>query len=196
MHELKPILGVIAALLAFVAYAPYVRDIFKNKTKPHVFSWLLWGTITGIIFALQISAGADWGSLATLSICLVTLFIFFASLRNGKKLIKKIDVVFLVLGLLAIPLWLVTHKPVLAMILLMTVDLLAFAPTVRKSWSQPYTETLSTFVFVIARHILALMAISEYNLITTLLPAASIVETALFATMLIIRRNSVTHGQQ
>lgn len=194
MEQIKPILGIIAAVLAFIAYAPYIRDIFRNKTKPHIFSWFLWGILTGIIAALQITGGSAWGALTTFSICIISFFIATVSLRNGKKQIKKVDIIFLVLGLLAIPLWLLSNQPVLSIILLMIIDMLAFAPTIRKSWSAPYTETLSTYLIVTFRHVLALLAISNYNIVTYLFPATWIVANILFASMLIIRRKQLNNA--
>ncbi len=191
MAEIKPIIGIAAAALAFVAYAPYIRDIFRGSTKPHVFSWLLWAFLTAIISALQISSGSGWGSLTTLSITLISLFIFFSALKDGKKLIKKVDVVFFVMGLLSILLWLVVKQPVWSMLLLVTIDILAFAPTIRKSWNAPYSETLATYIIVIFRHILAVFAIREYNIITSLFPATWIIANTFFATLLIVRRKRI-----
>ena len=189
--NVKLITGVVAAALAFVAYAPYIRDIFKGTTKPHVFSWLLWTFLTAIIFALQVNGGSGWGSLTTLSISVISFLIFVASLRNGKKLIKKIDIVFFVLGITAIPLWLVAKQPILSMVLLVTIDMLAFAPTVRKSWNAPYSETLATYIIVIFRHILAVVAIQRYSIITYLFPVVWIVANIIFSALLIVRRRKV-----
>jgi len=37
MQELKNIIGIIATLLVFIGYIPYIKDIVKGKTKPHIF---------------------------------------------------------------------------------------------------------------------------------------------------------------
>jgi hypothetical protein len=39
---MKELIGIVSASLAFVAYVPYFRDIFKVKTKPHPYSWFIW----------------------------------------------------------------------------------------------------------------------------------------------------------
>ena len=43
MLEYKIILGVAAVLIGIAAYIAYFRNIFAGKTKPHAFSWLVWG---------------------------------------------------------------------------------------------------------------------------------------------------------
>ena len=189
---LKNITGIIAIALTFIAYAPYFRDLFKGKTKPHIFSWFIWAIVTSIIYALQVSAGAGLGSLVTLAVAIISLLIFILGFKNGNKIIKKIDVVFLVLALLAIPLWLVIDQPVLSIILLSTIDMLGFAPTVRKSWNEPYSETLYLYTITTFRHALSLVALEHYNIVTMLFPSTWVIANALFSSMLIMRRQAIS----
>lgn len=188
---IKNILGVIAIILTFVGYAPYFRDLLRGKTKPHIFSWFIWAIVTSIIYALQVSAGAGIGSLVTLAVAIISLLIFILGFKNGNKNIKKIDVVFLVLALLAIPLWLVIKQPVLSIILLSTIDMLGFAPTIRKSWNNPYSETLSLYTITTFRHTLSIIALANYNIVTVLFPATWVIANALFSIMLIVRRRKI-----
>lgn len=187
---IKNTIGVIAIILTFVGYTPYFIDLIKNKTKPHIFSWLIWAVVTSIIYALQVSAGAGIGSLVTLAIAIVSFVIFVLGFKNGNKNIKKIDVVFLILALLTIPLWLIVEKPVLSIILLSTIDMLGFAPTIRKSWNEPYSETLSLYTITTFRHVLSIIALEHYNIITILFPSTWVLANALFSIMLITRRKT------
>lgn len=50
---MKQVLGVIAILLALIAYIPYIRDVLRRKTKPHVYSWFIWGFLSILIALLQ-----------------------------------------------------------------------------------------------------------------------------------------------
>lgn len=58
---MKEIVGTIAVVLTFVGYVPYIRDTLKGKTKPHVYTWFVWGLVTLAAFALQMSAHAGGG---------------------------------------------------------------------------------------------------------------------------------------
>ena len=51
----KPLLGAIGIGLTFFAYLPYIRSIVQGKTRPHVFSWVIWGTSTCIVFLAQLT---------------------------------------------------------------------------------------------------------------------------------------------
>ncbi len=192
MTDIKNIIGLLAVILTFVGYTPYVRDIFKGKTKPHAFSWFIWSILTGIIYALQVSSGAGPGSWVTLSLVVIMFFIFILSLTRGSKDIKKVDFVFLGLALLALPLWLWVQQPVLSIILLSATDMLGFLPTVRKSWRDPYSETLSFYIITTFRHALSIFALVEYNIVTMLFPTTWVIANALFAITLIFLRKRIS----
>ena len=51
----KELLSAIAIVLTFLAFLPYIRSIFQGKTKPHVFSWVIWGSTTFIVFLAQLA---------------------------------------------------------------------------------------------------------------------------------------------
>jgi hypothetical protein len=38
----KFIIAIIATVLTFLGFIPYFRDIFNRKTKPHLYTWLIW----------------------------------------------------------------------------------------------------------------------------------------------------------
>jgi len=191
MFDPKTLIGLLAVALTFVGYFHYFRDIKRGQTKPHVFSWLIWSITTGTVYALQVSAGAGPGAWVTLALAVIMVLIFFLSLKPGDKRIKPIDIVFLVLALGALPLWLLVEQPVLSIILLIIIDVLGFGPTLRKSWSEPYSENLPFYVITTFRHAITLFALSEYNIITYLYPIAWVAVNAIFSIIIIIRRRAV-----
>ena len=190
-YNLKDYAGFLAIALTFIGYAPYFRDLLRGKTRPHIFSWFVWAVVTAIIFALQLSAGAGLGALVTLAVAIIALAIFILGINRGHKEIKRIDVAFLVLALLTIPLWLVSDQPALSMVLLSTIDMLGFAPTIRKSWHAPHSETLSLYVITTFRHMLSIVALEAYNLVTMLFPVTWVFANAAFALLLIYRRKAM-----
>jgi glutathione S-transferase len=68
---LKDLLGLLSAFLAVVSYVPYLR--FVANTRPHAFTWLVWGSVMAIAFLAQLSdrAGAgSWGTGLSAAFCL------------------------------------------------------------------------------------------------------------------------------
>ena len=45
----KEIFAAVALVLTFVAFVPYFWSIWQAKTRPHVFSWLIWAAGTVIV---------------------------------------------------------------------------------------------------------------------------------------------------
>lgn len=192
MNELKNLIGVLAVFLVFIGYLPYLVDIKKGKTKPHIYSWFLWAFVTFIAFALQYTAGAGPGGFVTLAASFMcALVMIFGFIYKTKVQIKKIDSLFLFFAFVALGLWLFAKQPVLSAILTTLIDLLGFAPTIRKSWHQPYTETISFYFFNSLRFFLAILALQTYTFVTTFYPAAWLLGNGLFALFLIYRRRVV-----
>ncbi|MBP7767090.1 hypothetical protein KA068_01030 [Candidatus Saccharibacteria bacterium] len=188
---MKEIIGAIAVILTFVAYVPYYRDILKGKTHPHVYSWSLWGLLTVLLVALQIKGGAGAATWVTAAAGLLCIGVVFLSLKKGKKDITTSDTVVAVLALAAIGFWLVADQPIISIILVIVADMLAFIPTVRKSWYKPYSETLSLYVTNAVRFFLALAAVETYTFLSASWIVAWAVVNALFSVLLIVRRKQV-----
>jgi hypothetical protein len=188
MYTAKELIGSLTVVMVLVAYFPYFYDIFKRKTKPHIFSWFIWAVVTSIIYALQVSDGGGTGAWPTLGVAILSFAIFLLSFKKGHKEIKKVDIVFLVLALATIPLWLVAKQPVLSIILLSTIDMLGFIPTIRKSWNLPHSETLFLYALTAIRHALAIVALNKYSIVTWLFPGTWVVANTAFVIILITRR--------
>lgn len=186
---LKTIIGSIAIGLTLVGYIPYIKDLLAGKTKPHIYSWILWGFLTYIVFFLQISDQAGPGALVTLSAALLcTLVIVLTLVKNAKSEITQSDKVFLGLALLTLAFWLIAKQPLISAVLATTIELLGFVPTVRKSWKDPYSETLSFYWLNTLRFLLATLALSRYTIITALYPSFWFMANGLFALMLVYQR--------
>lgn len=190
--DIKLFLSVIATVIAVISYVPYIRDIWKGKTKPHAFSWLVWAIITYIAGFAQLAGGGGIGSLVAFSTATISLGIAVYSYWKGTINITASDWVSLGVALLAIPLWLVTDSPLLAVILVVGIDIAAFWPTIRKSYHQPHSENISTYALSTVKHCLTVAAQQQYNLLTVLFPLWLAIITAAFVAMLWIRRVKIT----
>src|SRR5882724_13674059 len=88
---LRDIFGLLSLTLAVVSYVPYVRSIFVSNTKPHAFTWLVWGTVMAIAFVAQLSDRAGAGSWATGLSAAFCLGIGIIALFRGEKHITRGD---------------------------------------------------------------------------------------------------------
>lgn len=169
---MKEIIGLIAVVLTFVGIYPYVVDIFRNKTKPHVFTWVVWALVTFIAFLGQWQKGGGPGSWTTGVSGILTIFIALISLKKGTKDITKLDWFMFVGALLGIIPWLLTKDPTLSVVILTIIDVVAFVPTIRKTIKDPGSETFISYVIHAIRHGLSIIALASYNLATIVYPAS------------------------
>lgn len=188
MLEIKEIIGAITIILSVIAYAPYIKDTIQGKTKPHIYTWLIGGGVTFIIFLLQFLAGGGPGTWVTLTVSIFSLIIAALSARQADWDITKLDTIFLIAAIIALILWLIIDQPTISMLLLVGVGVLGFAPTIRKTWNRPETETLSTYLINTLRHGLSFLALSHYTLLTGLFPGIWTILNAVISIMIIFRR--------
>ena len=176
---MKETLAIIASLLAIVGNVPYLIDILKKRVQPHPYTWFVWSIVSCIIFFGQVARGAGVGALPTAASEIFTIIIFFFSLQYGFKKIRQIDTVFLVISLLGLIPWILTKDPTFSVIIAVSIDLMAFVPTLRKTWVHPETETPLLYSMNVLRHILMLFSLEAYNIATTLHSIAMITANSL-----------------
>ena len=185
---MKEILAVIAALLAVAGNLPYLWDILKGKVRPHPYTWLVWTIVSCIIFFGQVAKGAGIGALPTAASEIFTLIIFLFSLKYGFKKITKTDTLFLAAALLGLIPWLLTRDPTVSVVIAVAIDLVAFGPTLRKTWQYPKTETPILYGSNVLRHALALFSLQTYNIATTLHSAAMITTNTAMTLIILFRK--------
>ena len=146
-----------------------------HKTQPHLYTWLIWSIVTTIALAGQWTTGAGPGAWPTAITALLTYLVTILALRYGTKDITTTDSVFLIFAVLAIIPWWLTNNLLLSVILATAIDVCAYAPTIRKTWRAPESETLAQYSLSIIRHAAALAALSTYSLTTYLYPVAVLI---------------------
>ncbi|PZO85412.1 MAG: hypothetical protein DI626_07485 [Micavibrio aeruginosavorus] len=187
-------MGAIAIGIGIISYIPYLLTILKGRTKPHAFSWLIWGILTAIAFAAQITGGGGVGAWVTGFTAATSLIIVALALFKGEKNVTKSDWLTFVTALLAIPLWYFTKNPLNAVILITIIDALAFYPTFRKSWHRPYEENAFTFTLSGIKFIFATLALETLNITTSLYPLSLVFMNGVFVIMILWRRKALKNG--
>lgn len=189
--EIKLIFGIASGILSAVCFYPYLRDIFKRKTEPHMYSWLVWSLLQIVGVAAQIKGGAGYGAWSLVIGAFFCFSIFLLSFKYGTKNISKFDILCLVAAIGALGIYLLVNNPVWATIIVATIDFVGFLPTFRKGFEEPFSETPSTFIMSGAANALSIIALQTYS-VTTLLYVGSLFFTNLsFASLVLFRRKHV-----
>lgn len=164
-------IGFLAAGLAVYAYVPYFIGIAKGKTRPHVFTWLLWSMLTGIGGAAQVAAGGGAGTWVILTSSVMCFFVFLFALKRGERNITRSDWASFIAALMALPLWYFTKDPLWSVLLVIAIDAMAFYPTFRKSWNKPHEEVVQSYLLSGIKFALGVIALEQLSLTTALYPA-------------------------
>ena len=136
--NIKLIFAILAVLSAvFGSFLPYIKDIFKKKTKPHAYTWLIWTITQGVATAGLLYGKGGWGALDLLIGTLFVFAIFLISLKYGTKNITKLDTIILIVALLAIIVWLQMRNPLIAVLMVTAIDFIGYFPSFRKSFQEP-----------------------------------------------------------
>ena len=188
----KEILSAVAIVLTLIAFFPYIRSIIQGTVKPHVFSWVIWGTTTFVIFLAQLEDNGGVGAWPIGVSGSITIFIaILAYVKRADITITKTDWLFFIVAMSSLPFWYVTSDPLWTVVILTTVDVLGFGPTIRKAYAEPHSESLLFFALFTTRNLIVIMALENYSVTTVLFPAAVAIAGILLMTMLTYRRRAL-----
>lgn len=186
----KELIGIVPVVLALPSYAYYIHTVFKGKTVPHMYSWLIWSVLAGIGYAAQISANAGPGAWNTGVTALVCFAVFLISIKYGDRQLSKIDVMLLGLAALAICARLVTGSFVLAVLLTTSAALVGFVLTIKKAYRKPNQENATTFFLNALRNLISLFALSSISFVTLFYPFSVMLANFAVTTTVFSRRKA------
>lgn len=167
---MKEILAIIAAILAIVGNVSYLRHVHQGIVQPHPYTWFVWSIVSMTTFFGGLVKGAGIGALPTGVAEGFTVIIFLYSLKYLFKgtagPIRMVDNYFLAICLLGLIPWAFTKDPTISVVIVVLVDIVAFIPTLRKTWEKPESERPMLYQMNVARHILTLGSLEAYNIAT------------------------------
>ena len=189
----KELLSAAAIVLTFAMFVPYILSIQRGRTKPHVFSWVIWALATFVVFLAQLAGHGGPGAWPIGVSGVITGYIAVLAYRkHSDRAVTRADWVFLVIALAALLCWLLTSNPLWAVVILTGVDLAGFAPTFRSAYIKPYDERMGFYFLGAVRNALAISALEQYSVTTVLFPAAVGVACLVFVAMVACRRYLLT----
>lgn len=131
----------------------------KRSTRPDRIAWLIWTFEYTALFFAQVTTGASH-SLWLIGLQLLgVIIVFLLSLRSGFRQFNR-QAQFLLVGVLCTLLaWWITKSGALAILMLLTIEALGVAPTVRKTFIHPGSETLTMWICIGIGGLLGIVAV-------------------------------------
>jgi hypothetical protein len=187
----KETIAIIAIIMTLVGYEQYMRNIFRGHTKPHMFSWIIWATLTAIAYFAQLTDNPGPGAWITGLTAAISFIIVALAYFKGEKDYTRSDWLTFLAGVAALPIWIITENALWAVIIVSLIDAAGFWPTFRKSWTKPHEETAFHYLMAGTKFILAIIALENYTWVTVLYPASLVFMNGAFLMLLFMRRKVI-----
>ena len=149
--------------------------------------------MTALLWRVQVVNAAGpgaWVTLVGFSFCFLISGLCW---RRGERRITRSDWAFFCAGLATTILWQTTKDALATALLLTLIDFLAIAPTVRKSWTNPWEENLPFYALTTVKYALNLLAIKNLIAANWLYAASMIVQCGGMTLLLMARRRVLIH---
>lgn len=174
--DIKVVTAVVASVISVGAYVPYLRDLFQQKIKPHLYTWFTFFLVTITVAFLQVIGGAGIGALPTILAAIINAVILFYCFKYGTKDIVLLDKICLVISIFGVLIFAFTQdQPIFSLIVVTIAEITSFLPTIRKTKNDPYSESQAYYILVMVKIILILFSLETYNLVTISYPATWLV---------------------
>ena len=188
MTGAAPILGLLAGALGVACTVPYVRDTLRRTTSPHRGSWLIWSVLEVVALESQRADGARWSLVPLLTQALGTCLVLALSVRLGSGRLTSVDLVLIAFAGAGVAGWLAVDVPVIATTCVIVADLVAVLMMMPKTWRDPHSETLSTFVLATGSGVLMAGAVGSLSASLLIYPIYFAVVNAAIAAVIAHRR--------
>lgn len=174
-----------ATLLIIWGTIGYIRDIRRGSVRPNLVTWFLWSLAPLIALGAQLKAGvgAEVALAAAVGIC--PFIVFIVGLRQGVFRPQPFDWWCGALSLLALFLWQVTGSGVVGVALSILADTFGAAPTLRKSFTDPESESPTFFALFAISALITLATITQWTIINA---AFAIYIFALYVTLFVFAK--------
>jgi hypothetical protein len=185
------VLGVLAGLFQAAASVPYVRDVLRGSTRPHRGTWAIWCILSVVALASQRADGAGWSLFLVAALFLGTFVVVVLAVRRGVGGATPLDGALLAVAAAGVVGWYLADTATIATACVVFADTVAVVLMLPKTWRDPGSETLSTYVLGLVSVVLAAASVGALDARLLLYPVyLAAAESAVIA-LIVVRRRQV-----
>jgi len=190
--DVKAVLGIVAGVIAFLAYIVYVISIFRGGSKPNRATWWIWAFM-GLVLALSYQfSGAENTIWVPYVEFLGPLIIAILSLKYGEGgLNDRTDAICLFGATLSIVLWIIFKNPVVALVTNLATDSFAIVPTIKKSFLRPEGEDFWAWFGTGVADSLNMFAVERFNFAILVYPIYMLLSDLIIIFILLFRKKNI-----
>jgi ABC-type Fe3+-siderophore transport system permease subunit len=143
------------------------------------------------VLSSQWASGASWSLVLICGQVVSCGGIFLLSLRRGVGGVSPLELALLGIAALGVVGWQVVDDPAVATCSVVAADLIAVGLMLPKTFRNPRSETLETYVIGVASTVFALAAVGSGDLSLLIYPLYLLVADGAVAVMIFLRRRAV-----
>ncbi len=187
--EKEVIFTIISISIYLVGAIPYWRDVLSGRTIPHLFSVLVWLILVWFnCYVLWLNGEWLW----FIPSIIMAISLFFAVIF-WVKMFKQIqinwfDYICLILSGLLLVYYFFSQNIINTVIFTVIIDFIAFLPTFKKGWLQPWTESILIYLLAWVNQIFTILSLSEFSMETSLFWGYIFFGNVIFFIMVAFRR--------
>ncbi len=136
----------ISVVLTLASALPYIRDVIKGRTKPRVISWLNWSFLAAIAAFASFSDHQYPAAIMSFCAAIECIAVVILGWKKGDRHLESVDYISQIGVIVALVLWWIYNSAAVAIIAVITIDLIASLPTIKHAWQKPFEETWLTFL--------------------------------------------------
>lgn len=189
--DYKIIIWILTVVTVFYGYGKYIIDTINGKTKPHVYSWIVFTILASISFLIQYNDGAWPWAWALWSSTITTFIIAILAFFYGTRNITTSDTISFVFALLSIIVYVTISEPIYALVFVILITIGAFYPTFRKTYYAPWEETLIAYILAGSRTFVSLFAIYHFSVLTVAYPVTLVLINLSFVILVLVRKKQL-----
>lgn len=190
--DVKAVLGLVAGIIALLAYVVYVVSIIKGRTKPNRATWWIWAFM-GLVLALSYQfSGAENTIWVPYVEFIGPLSIALLSIKYGEGgLDNKTDLLCLLGAIVSIILWIIFNSPVIALVTNLAIDSFAIVPTIKKSYLRPEGESFWGWFGTGLADSLNMFAVEKFTFAILVYPIYMLVSDLIIIFILLLKKKGI-----
>jgi Flp pilus assembly protein protease CpaA len=203
LHNLQPkdLIGCLTVALSVCGLGHFIFDALWGKSRPHIYSWLIWTIVNSIAWYNQWTHNAGPGAWSTLMMTVLSGIIFGIALyqhfaKQSEHQLTTMDQWCLGGAIISIVFLIIFKAGPISIIAATATDVFAFAPTLKKVWRHPQSEPASNYTLNTIRQSIVISAIGSYNFVTVVFPVTLIFFNGLTVATILLQRKKVALATQ
>jgi hypothetical protein len=188
MHSLFLYLSIIAS---FITPVIGIHAIVKGDFRPQRMTRFLIFVISLLFVGTLYAQGDHNGIYIALAQLIGSFIILILCIKKGIGGSSKFDFLILFLALLSLIVWKTTDNPTLGLCMSIVTDLIAFTPTLIKTWQLPYTEEWKFYLSDVIAASLSILSITAYSLQNLVFPIYILLINTMSVILILYRRKHI-----